>query len=152
MNKQNQIQADFIKAFKEKDETTKSALSSVKAKITEAEKNNSGKQLSDADVMKIIASSIKQRQQSIEAFNAGGRHDLADKEEAEMRVLQSYLPQQMTREEIEAAAREIIQTMPGVETNSRALIGKTIGTFNKKFVGQADMKIVKEVVESIVEK
>ena len=151
MNKQNQIHQDFIKAFKEKDEITKSALSSVKTKITEAEKNNSGKPLKNEDVMKIIASSIKQRQQSIEAFNSGGRHDLADKEEAEMIILQTYLPKQMTREEIETAAREIIQSMPGVETNARALIGKTIGTFNKKFIGQADMKTVQEVVKSIIE-
>jgi len=150
MSRKEQIQKDFVQAFKEKNEAKKAALSAVKAKITEAEKVKSGNQVGDNEVLKIVAASIKQRKQSIDAFNQGGRHDLADKEQQEIDVLQEYLPKQMTREEITTAAREIIQTMPGVETNPRALIGKTMGAFGKKYVGQADMKTVKEVVEKLI--
>lgn len=144
------IQKDFVQAFKEKDEIAKSALSSLKAEITKLEKAKAGQDVDDEAVIKIIASSIKQRQQSVDQFREGGREDLAQKEEAEITILKAYMPQQMSEEEVEAAVREIVSSSSEIVTNPQALVGKTMGAFNKKFPGRADMTIVKEVVTRVI--
>jgi uncharacterized protein YqeY len=151
MNKKEQIQQDFIAAFKAKDDTKKAALSSVKVEIMALEKSKSEKEVGDDEVMRIIASGIKKRKQSIAAFTEGGRLDLVEQEQAEVDVLQEYMPAQMSREDIATAARQIIQDLPQIETNPHALIGKTMGAFGKQFAGQADMKTVKEVVTDMVQ-
>jgi uncharacterized protein YqeY len=150
MKTQERIQKDFITAMKAKDLNAKAALSSVKAKITEAEKANGNQPIDESQVLKIITSSIKQRKQSIEAFQLAGREDLLSKETAELAVLESYLPKQMTKEEIENVARVLIQSFPEISTNRNALIGKTMGAFNKQYQGQADPQTVKVVIESLV--
>lgn len=147
MNRKEQIQKDFVAAFKAKDEVRKAALSVLKAKITEAEKAKAGKEVGDDEVLKIIAASIKQRKQSVEAFSQGGRQELADREQQEIDVLMEYMPQQMSRADIEKAVREIIQELG--DSNPRALVGKTMGAFGKKYVGMADMKVVKDVATEI---
>jgi uncharacterized protein YqeY len=148
MTLKEQIQKDFITAMKNKDESTKSALSGLKSKITEAEKVN-GSELSDDDILKIINKGIKQREESIRLFIDGGRPELAVKESEERIVLMNYLPVQMTDEEIEMAVREIIVGLPTM-TNVNALSGKTMGEFNKKYQGKADSKRVLEVIKKII--
>jgi uncharacterized protein YqeY len=148
MTLKEQIQKDFITAMKNKDESTKSALSGLKSKITEAEKVN-GSELSDDDILKIINKGIKQREESIRLFIDGGRPELAVKESEERIVLMNYLPAQMTDEEIEITVREIIVGLPTM-TNANALSGKTMGEFNKKYQGKADSKRVLEVIKKII--
>ena len=143
-----QIQIDFISAMKNKDESTKSALSGLKSKITEAEKVN-GSELSDDDILKLINKGIKQREESIRLFINGGRPELAVKESEERIVLMNYLPEQMTDEEIETAVREIMVDLPTM-TNANALSGKTMGEFNKKYQGKADSKRVLDVIKKVV--
>ena len=143
-----QIQKDFITAMKNKDEWTKSALSGLKSKITEAEKVN-GTELTDADILKLINKGIKQREESIRLFIEGSRPELAVKESEERIVLMNYLPVQMTDEEIETAVREIIVGLPTM-TNANALSGKTMGEFNKKYQGMADSKRVSEIIKKVV--
>jgi hypothetical protein len=148
MTLKEQIQKDFITAMKNKDESTKSALSGLKSKITEAEKVN-GSELSDDDILKIINKGIKQREESIRLFIDGGRPELAVKESEERIVLMNYLPVQMTDEEIEMVVREIIVGLPTM-TNVNALSGKTMGEFNKKYQGKADSKRVSEIIKKVV--
>lgn len=143
------IQQDFITAMKAKDEVAKAALSGIKAKITEVEKLKSGTVLSDADVTKVIASAVKQYKQSYDAFIAGDRSDLAEKEFQEMTVLQRYLPAEMSESEIRAALAEIMQDLSVVITNPIALIGKSIGEFNKKYTGRADVQTVKRIATDL---
>jgi uncharacterized protein YqeY len=145
-----QIHADFVVALKAKDEVAKAALSGLKAKITEAEKQKSNQELLDPEVVKVLMSAIKQRKDSAEAFTKGGRLELAEKELAEMAVFEKYMPKQMSAEQIEVEARTIIAEFNGTITNAQALVGRTIGAFNKKFQGQADTAIVKSVIEKIV--
>ena len=149
MKLQEQIQKDFITAMKAKDLNAKAALSSVKAKITEAEKANGNQPIDDSQVLKVITSAIKQRKQSIEAFELAGRSELVNKETDEMLVLERYLPKQMSKEEIENAVRTLIQGFPEIATNRNALVGRTMGAFNKQFQGQADPQLVKSVIESL---
>ena len=113
------IQSDFISALKNKDEIAKTALSGIKSKITEAEKANGNKELSDDDVIKVINKAIKQREESMKIYSEAGRIELATKEADEVIVLKKYMPVQMTEEEIEIAVREIIQSLDGVVTNAK---------------------------------
>lgn len=139
------IQADFVTAMKEKNETSKAALSGLKAKITEAEKANGNKELDDNGVLKVLANAIKQRKQSIEAF--AGRQDLVDKETAEMLVFESYMPAQMSEAEITEKVTSIMNILSVNNRNQK--IGMTIGAFNKQYTGQADPAKVKSIIESI---
>lgn len=142
------IQADFITAMKTKDEKTKTALSSLKAKITEAEKGKGNVELSDDEVIKVITSGIKQRKQSVDEFTRGNRQDLVDKEQGEIDVLERYMPKQLTEQEIEVAVLEILSGFDA-GTNKQRLVGQTIGTFNKKYTGRADNSLVKQIVERL---
>lgn len=150
MTIKEQIQTDFISAMKNKDEISKSALSGVKAKITEAEKVNGNIELTDDEVIKVINKAIKQREESMKIYYDAGRLELATKESDEAIVLKKYMPAQMTEEEIETAVRGIIQGFDGVVTNPNALIGKTMGMFNKNYQGRADLKVVSSIINKIV--
>ena len=149
MTLKEQIQSKFIEAMKAKDNVSKSALSGLKAKITEAEKANGNISLGDTEIVKVVSSAIKQRKQSVDAFEQAGRTDLVDKEKGEILVLEAFLPKQMTEEEIEKAVRKIILGMTDVSTNPNALQGKTMGAFNKAYSGQADSKVVMEIIKKV---
>jgi uncharacterized protein YqeY len=144
------IQTDFVVAMKTKDETTKRTLSSFKAKITEAEKANKNTELTDNEVIKVLNSAIKQRKQSYDEYVKYGRIELANAEMDEIEVLKNYRPKQMDNSEIETAVREIVVEMNGVVTNPQALIGRTIGEFNKKYTGLADIEKVKSIVNKVL--
>ncbi len=150
MTLKDKIQKEFVEAMKAKNEVAKSALSGLKAKITEAEKANGNVSLGDTEIVKVVSSAIKQRKQSVDAFELAGRTDLADKEKGEILVLESFLPKQMTEEEIEKAVREIVSVMTEVATNANALQGKTMGAFNKAYSGQADSKKVMEIIKKVI--
>ena len=149
MSIKERVQTDFVAAMKAKNETAKAALSGLKSKITEAEKANGNRELTDVEVIKVITSAIKQRKQSFEEFNKGNREDLAMKEYGEMLVLEAYMPKQITDEEITAEISKILVNFEG-ETNRVAKMGRTMGAFNKAFTGKADNAKVKSIIESIV--
>ncbi len=144
------IQERFIIAMKAKDGSAKSAISGIKAKITEAEKANGNKDLSDSEVIRVISKSIKQRRESQEIYEKAGREELARKECDEAFVLESFMPKQMSPQEITNALIEIIQEFSGVVTNPNALTGKTIGEFNKRYTGRADVGTVKMLLSNLV--
>jgi uncharacterized protein YqeY len=155
MNLKEKIQKDFIKAMKSKDATGKRAISSLKAKITEAEKANKNTELSDIEIVKVVSSAIKQRRQSYDEYTKFDRTDLATIEMEDIRILEIYLPVQMSVTQIEIAVNEIIQSFQSgisdqIITNPTALIGKTIGEFNKKYTGMADIFIVKKIVSTLI--
>jgi len=150
MTLKEQINSEFVTAFKARNERKKSALSMLKAKITEGEKANKNTELTDAEVMKVILAQVKQRKQSIEEFTKAGRTELVEKEIAELESIEAFLPKQMSDSEIEAEVRVLIQRFPEVSTNRNALIGKTMGAFNKEFQGKAEPQKVKAIIESLV--
>lgn len=150
MELKNKIFADFITAMKAKDDVAKSALSSVKAKITEAEKATGDWQPTDGEVLKIVIKAIKQREESQSIYENAGRVEQALAEASEAAVLRNYLPKPMTEDEIRNAVRSISLDLIGVVPNTQALKGKTIGEFNKQFNGRADISVVKKVVDEIV--
>jgi len=151
MEIKKRIQKDFIDAMKKKDLVRKSTLSGIKAKITEAEKVKNQGDLSDEEITKVLLTAAKQRKQSIESFQNGGRKELADSERAELKILEEYLPQQMSKEEIAKELAYIITEMNYSEGgNKQKMIGQTIGAFNKKFAGKADIGKVRILIESLL--
>lgn len=95
--------------------------------------------LTDADAVEVIRKGIKTRRESVEQFSAAGRQDLADKEAAEIRVLEEFLPPDVDPNEIRAAVREVIA---GGATD----IGKVMGQVMPKFKGRADGKVINQIV------
>lgn len=146
-----QINADFITAMKSKDEVAKMALNSIKAAITVAEKGNGTWVATDEEIIKIISKGIKQREESIKMYDLANRPELVAKEQDEISVLKKYMPAQMTEQEITLALKEILQDFSVTIKNPQALVGKTIGEFNKKYQGRADIGIVKMIVNQLVE-
>jgi uncharacterized protein len=150
MNIKEKIQSDFITAMKNKDTIAKSALSSVKAKITESEKSNGNRELSDDEVIKVINKAIKQREESAKIYSEANRPELASKELLELNILMDYMPTQMDETEIETVVRNIIVNLSSVVTNRNALIGKTMGEFNKNYQGRADLKVVSSIINKVI--
>lgn len=101
----------------------------------------------DADALQVIKRAVKQRKDSIEQFRKGNREDLAQKEEAELKILETYMPAQMSREQIEAVAKQLKDKL-GVTDKSK--IGVLVGAVMKELKGQADGAVVKEIVERLL--
>lgn len=151
MTIKEKIHEDFIIAFKAKDDNAKSALSSIKAEITRAEKASPSFIATDEEVIKIINKAIKQREESIKMYELACRDELVRKEADEVCVLTKYMPAQMTEQEIVDALTNIIQGFAGIITNPQALMGKTIGEFNKQYQGRADIGTIKMLVSKLVQ-
>ena len=103
----DQIIADMTAAMKAKDAARTSTLRMVKAAIMHREKEG-GDALTDEDVMKLLRSQMKQRRDSVEQYQKAGRQDLVDKEQAELAIIETYLPQAASQEEIDQAVANAI--------------------------------------------
>lgn len=136
------IDEELKKALKEKNEAASSALRNLKAAIknTEIEKRAA---LSDDDVLNVIAKKVKQHRDSIESFRSGGRTDLVEREEAQMSILQGYLPKQMGEQELTSIVKRVIagsNAGPGD-------FGKVMKEVVAEVRGQADGSIISKVVK-----
>ena len=151
MKIREKIGADFITAMKAKDEVAKMALNSIKAAITNAEKGNGTWVATNEEVIKIISKGIKQREESIKMYDLANRPELVAKEKDEISILKKYMPAQMSEQEITLALKEILQDFSVTIKNPQALVGKTIGEFNKQYQGRADIGTVKMIVNQLVE-
>lgn len=105
--------------------------------------------MTDADILGVVAKEINQREDSIAAYKAGNRQDLVDKETAEMKILQSYMPQQMSREEIVAEAKKMVAEVGAKGPTDK---GKVMGKLVAQLKGKADGRIINEVVTEILGK
>jgi len=103
--------------------------------------------LEDTDILGVIAKEAKQRKESIEAFKLGDRQDLVAQEEAELAILNEYLPEQISRDEIIAAARKVINE---VGAQSPHDMGKVMGKLMPQLKGKAEGKVINEVVTELL--
>jgi uncharacterized protein len=103
--------------------------------------------LTDPDILGVISKEVKRRQESIDAFKKGNRPDLVSMEEAEMAVLQSYLPKQLTRDEVIVAAREVIAAVGAKGIGDK---GKVMQQLMPKLKGKADGKDINDVVTGLL--
>ena len=105
-------------------------------------------QISDEDALAVIKRAVKQRKDSIEQFRKGNREELAQKEEAELKILETYIPAQMSREQIEVVAKQVKERL-GITDKSK--MGQFVGAVMKEIKGGADGSLVKEVAESLLQ-
>ena len=137
---------DLKQAMKSGDTVKRSALRLLMAAITNAEIARRAT-LEDGDILGIIAKDIKQRQESIDAFKQGNRQDLVAQEEAAMAILQPYLPQQLSHEEVVEAARSVIQE---VGAQGPADKGRVMSRIMAELKGRADGREINEVVTELL--
>lgn len=106
--------------------------------------------LADEKVLALIKRSVKQRQDSIRQFEIGKREDLAEKERAELKILEAFLPKSASKEEIAVVAKRLAADLMKSGTLDAKSIGKLTGAVMKEFAGRADGNDVKEVLERLV--
>jgi len=147
----DQLQTNLNQALKEKDEirvsTLRLLLSEVHNKEIELRQKLQDKSLPDEDVIGVIRKEVKRRQEAIEAYKQGKRDDLVKKEEAELGILNKYLPQQMPPEELEEIIKETIEETGAVGAKD---FGKVMGAVMAKVKGRADGKTIAEVVKKLL--
>lgn len=139
------IDADLKDAMRSKDELGTSVLRMLKSAVKYKEVEPGGHALEDAGVLAVIQTLIKQRRDSVEQFRAGGRPELADKEEREITKLQSYLPAQMSADELRAEVRAAIAQ---VGAKGPKDMGAVMKALMPKVQGRAEGKAVSEAVKA----
>ncbi len=137
---------DLKQAMKDGDKVKRSAIRLAMAAIKNAEIARQAA-LEDSDILGVITKEVRQRKESIEAFKQGSRPELAAIEEAEMAVLEQYLPRQMTRDEIVAEARRIIEEVGAEGIRDK---GKVMPQLIAKLKGRADGREINEVVTELL--
>ena len=138
------INDDLKAAMRGGDSSRRDAVRLILAALKQREVDER-KELADADVVAVIDKMIKQRREAIAQFEKGGRQDLAEKEQFELGVLQTYMPASLSEAEIEAAVAEAI-TAAGAKAPSD--MGKVMGVLKGKLSGRADMSKVSALVKS----
>ena len=143
-----QVSKDIVAAMKAKDKTALEALRNIKKVFIEAKTApGANDTLEDAAAMKILQKLAKQGHDAADLYVSQNRQDLADAELAQVKVIESYLPQPMTEAEIEAAVKEIIsQTGAG----SIKEMGKVMGLASKQLAGKADGKTISDIVKKLL--
>jgi uncharacterized protein YqeY len=146
VNLSERVDSELKTAMREKNATKLGVLRMLKAAITNAtiEKGGADSKLTDAEAIQVIRKQVKQRQDSIESFEKGGRAELAAKEKEELSILQSYLPQAMSAEDISKVVRE---TIAEVGANSKAQMGAVMKALQAKLAGRADGKTLSAEVQ-----
>ena len=151
MGLREQLMDDLKDALRQKDgrrkTTIRSVLAAIKKAETELDANGQRVHLGDNDILAVIAKEAKIRKESIIEFRRGGREDLVAEAEAELAILEEYLPQQMDRTEIEAEARRVIEE---VGASGPRDMGKVMKPLMTELRGRADGRLVNEIVRELL--
>jgi hypothetical protein len=148
MNLYDQVSEDIKAAMKARDKVRLETLRNIKKVFIEAKTApGSNDTLDDADALKIIQKLAKQGRESAAIFTEKNRQELADNEMAQVAVIESYLPKQLSEEEIEAAVKDII-----AQTGASSMkdMGKVMGLANKQMAGKADGRAISTVVKRLL--
>ncbi|RLD16735.1 GatB/YqeY domain-containing protein [candidate division KSB1 bacterium] len=143
MNLESKIQEDMKAALKAGDRETLQTLRGLLAQIKDERIKKRPNELSEEDVLAVIQRAVKRRKESIELYKQGNRQDLVDKEQKEMEILQKYLPQQLSRDEIIAIVNQVIDQVGATSVKD---LGKVMGPVMKQVKGRADGKEVQQIV------
>jgi uncharacterized protein YqeY len=144
----DQISEDIKAAMKARDKVRLETLRNIKKVFLEAKTApGANDTLADADALKIIAKLAKQGKETAKTYSDAGRQDLADAELAQVEVLESYLPKQLSQEEIEAEVKKIITE---VGATSMKEMGKVMGAASKQLAGKADGRAISEIVKKLL--
>lgn len=149
---EKKIQNDIMNAMREKDEIKLTALRAVKTSIMQTKtsptfKGDRDSVLPDSDVLKIIQKLVKEREDSAKIYIDAKRQELADKEIAEAVILKTYLPRQLSIEEVTEIVKNVIKE---VGATSMKDMGKVIGLVNTRTSGQSDGKTISSIVKRLL--
>ncbi len=141
---EEQLQKDYIQAMKDRDTVKSSTVNFLRAQLKNVRIEKRSETLEDKDVVAVIKKQIKQRQDSIEQYEKGGRKDLADKETAEMAILKTYLPEELS----EQVLQQLVDQAVG-ETGAQSIkdMGNVIKAVAAKAQGKADNRVISELVK-----
>jgi uncharacterized protein len=146
MTLQQRVDSDLKEAMRAKDTTKLGVLRMLKSALKYAAiaKSDAEAELSDAEASQVIRKQVKQRQDSIESFEKGGRAELAEKEKEELAILNGYLPQAMNADDVSKVVRE---TISEVGATSRAQMGAIMKALQAKVAGRVDGKALSAEVQ-----
>jgi len=141
------IMADLKQAMKDKDKDRLRVLRSLKSNLLEreiSERKEGEATLSDEQSIEVLMKAAKQRKESIEQFEKGDRDDLAESEKAELEIIQSYLPEMLSEDEIRDIAREKIEELGAGDMSD---MGQVMGVMMSELKGKAEGSLVSKVVK-----
>ncbi len=141
------INAEIKAAMLAKDQAKLAALRAVKSALLLAQTESSNKEVSEAEEMKILQKLVKQRNDAAAIYREQNREDLAKDEEQQAEVIASFLPKQMSEDEIKQAVEKIIAD---TGASSMADMGKVMGIASKQLAGKADGKVISTIVKSLL--
>ena len=145
MEIREKLTADMKSAMREKDQVKLDTIRFLQSAIKNREIEARPNPLSADDVLAVIKKLVKQRKESIEQYQAASRQDLADKEATELKILETYLPAQMGKEQIEKIVADVITE---IKASSIKDMGSVMKAVQAKTQGAADNKIVSEVIKA----
>lgn len=146
MSLSERLADDLKTAMKDKDKVRLSVIRMVRSAVKNRE-IEIGTTLSDEDVIVVIQKELKQRRDSLQAFESAGRTDLIDDVKAEICVLTEYLPAQLTEDEVREIAKRIIGE---VGATGKSDVGKVMGKLMQEIRGRADGKVAQQAVQSLL--
>ena len=141
-----QLVADLKVALQEKDASRALVIRYLRNAIQYREKDV-GKELDEAAVMEILSRQVRERRESITAFEAGQRHDLVEKEKAELAILEAYLPEQLSQEEVLDLARQVVTEVGATTIRDK---GKVMSKLMPQIRGKGDGNVANEVVTQLL--
>jgi len=145
MSLKDKIKADIKEAMRAKDNARRNTLRNLSAAIKQIEVDER-KELNNADVEAILTKYAKQREDALSQFKEAGRDDLVAKEEAELVIVKSYLPEPLSDEELETMVKEIVEELGATSMKD---MGKIMGAVKKKAGSRADGSKVNKLVKNI---
>ncbi|SDQ30226.1 GatB/YqeY domain-containing protein [Flagellimonas zhangzhouensis] len=145
MGLQEKVMTEMKAAMKAKDTVALESLRAIKSAILLAKTEKVGTELSEEDEVKLVQKLVKQRKDSAAIFTEQGRDDLAEPELAQVAVIEKFLPEQLTEEEIE---KVVVQTIDSVGASGMQDMGKVMGIVSKELAGQADGKTISTIVKA----
>jgi uncharacterized protein YqeY len=148
MSLKSTIESEIKQAMLAKDKDRLRALRAIKSQImlAETEKGRGG-ELSEDTEMKLLTKAAKQRKDSIEVFEQQNRDDLAATEKSELAVIESFLPKQLSEEEVEAEVKKVIEEVGAAGPQD---MGKVMGAATKKLAGKADGKLISSLAKKLL--
>jgi hypothetical protein len=147
MSLEQKVMEEMKQAMKAKDEAALRTLRAIKAAILLEKTSEGGKEITEADEIKMLQKMAKQRRDSLDIFEKQNREDLAGKEREELAILERFLPKQMSTDELKETLKGIIAQ---VGASSPADMGKVMGMASKQLAGQADGKAISEAVKQLL--
>jgi len=147
----DQIKAKLIEAMKAKDEkmtgTIRLINAAIKDKDIDARTKGNMNGIDDNAIMSLLQTMVKQRRESIDMYTKGGRNDLVAAEQAELDIIQSFLPKQMSDEEMKAAVQAVVAEVGATSIKD---MGKVMGALKTKYAGQMDMGKASGIIKSVL--